>query len=271
MMELCLALPFREACAIFTNCGDFRQAMEGKYGRYVFPLVHANTEISFSIIREGAVYRFASPLGEVMTETPLHALDRYLFEHLTFSPQVLALHGAAVEWRGGCYLFLAATTSGKTTLTAYLTERGFGFLTDDCILLDRESLCVHPDAEPLHLRDGGLEVLRRVGAVPDGLRTMGEALPLRRHVYTPRSVVDKPVPLRRIYFTERTEDANGVSPLSTNESIAALMQAPITPYPVTGDYLRFLGRLSRVGCFRLRYRDMDYVKELIRNESEPAE
>ena len=69
---------------------------------------------------------------------------------------------------------------------------------------------------------------------------------------------------------ERTENANDLSFLSTNESIAALMQAPITPYPVTGDYLRFLARLAHVGCYRLRYSDMAYVKELIQNEPEPT-
>ncbi|MBO5110549.1 MAG: hypothetical protein J6D21_07525 [Clostridia bacterium] len=270
MTELYLSLPFRAACTIFTNCRDFRQSLEAKYGMYVRPTANVNTDLFFSIIREGEKYRFLFPGEETLTAAPLYELDRYLFEHLAFDPQVFALHGAAVEWRGECYIFLAATTSGKTTLTAYLTECGFGYLTDDCVLLDRESFCVYPDAEPIHLRQGGLEVLARYESVPDGLQAIGEAPALRRYVYTPKNTVDKPVPLRRIYFMERTKDANDLSSLSTNESIAALMQAPITPYPVTGDYLRFLSRLARVGCYRLRYSDMAYVKELIQNEPEPT-
>ena len=63
-------------------------------------------------------------------------LDEIIFDNTNYDRRIFALHGAAVEWKGKGYLFLAATASGKTTLASYLTSQGFGYITDDCILLD---------------------------------------------------------------------------------------------------------------------------------------
>ncbi|MBQ9121531.1 MAG: hypothetical protein IJY12_04105 [Clostridia bacterium] len=268
MIKFYLTLPFRACYCIATDCEVLARELNFQYGRYL--LTEGKAERSLTVTREASRYRFASPDEEFSTDLPLQAIDRYLFEQADYDPHIFALHGAAVAWDGQCFLFPAATTGGKTTLTAYLTEQGFGYLTDDCILLDREDFRIHPCAEPLHLRDGGVEVLRRYGALPDGLQSLGEAT-RRRYVYTPKTAVTEALPLRCIYFIERTEDENRVVPMSMNERIAALMQSPITPYTVTGEYLRFLSRLARVDCYRLRYKDMDYVKELLQNGSGATE
>lgn len=196
---------------------------------------------------------------------PVTAIDRYVFDHTAYDESVLALHGGAVEWRGEAYLFLAATTSGKTTLTSYLTSCGCGYVTDDCILIDRSDFCVHPFTTPIQLRDGGLEVLKRYQAVPEGLALLEEGDALRRWVYTPENRVKEELPLKRIFFIERTEHENAVINMTTTERMTALMKSPITNYTITGDYLRLLSCLAKVECHVLRYCDMRYVKELIQN------
>ena len=87
-------------------------------------------------------------------------LDEIIFDNTNYDRRIFALHGAAVEWKGKGYLFLAATASGKTTLASYLTSQGFGYITDDCILLDRVDFQVYPCHTLLHLRDGGVDVLK---------------------------------------------------------------------------------------------------------------
>ncbi len=254
MKTFFLSPPFQDACRILLQDGQSIRPFQLKYGAY-FSAKPPHDDKPMQTIDLSA-----SP-------TPLSELDRRLFEHPTYADSILALHGAAVEWNGKAHLFLAATTSGKTTLTSYLTSNGFGYLTDDCILLGREDFWVHPYTTPIQLRDGGLEVLRAYAAEPEGLELLEEENALRRFVYTPQNCAEEPLPLASIFFIERTEHENAVIDMSVNERMTALMRSPITNYRVDGDYLRLLSRLARVDCQILRYCDMNFVKELIQRES----
>ena len=97
------------------------------------------------------------------TIKPLKAIQSILFESTKYDESIFAMHGAAVEHNGEAYLFLAPTNSGKTTLTTYLTMRGFSYITDDCILMDRSNFTVYPHANPIHLRSDGFGILKDKG------------------------------------------------------------------------------------------------------------
>ena len=264
MKKILLSLPNQYPTVIFTNVKSLPSFLRLKFGKYVTDKEIPSLE-EIHIWEDNGVCTFTAKEDSHTTENPLTELDRYLFEHPTYDASVLALHGAAVEWQGGANLFLAATTSGKTTLTSYLTSFGCGYLTDDCILLDRSTFLVHPCTTPIQLRDGGLEVLKAYQAAPKNLQLLEEAHALRRWVYTPKNSIEAKIPLKRIFFIERTENENGLIDMSTTERITALMKSPITNYSVTGDYLRLLARLAKIDCHILRYCDMRYVKELIQN------
>ncbi len=261
MTIITIQQPFQTAFTIKTNDRELADLLRLRYGRFV------TDDISRSIIavtRKGlsCTVEFGGEACE--TVCPLQEIDRLLFTHTRYDERVFALHGAAVEWEGKAVLFLASTNSGKTTLASYLAGRGFGYITDDCSLLDRASNLVHPFPSPIHLREGGLEVLRRVGAEPEGLTLLDDPV-LRRYIYTPANCVTEPLPLGDIFFIRRTDDENRVESMETTERVIALMKAPITPYPVTGAYLQFLSRLADTAdCRRLFYGDMDYVVEVIR-------
>ena len=251
-------------CAITTNCEALCGMLKTKYGAYLSESP-AVCELSLRVLRDKDGYIISTSHGSFETDRPLCEIDRFLFENTVYDPRILALHGGAVEWNGEATLFLAATTGGKTTLTSYLTGRGCGYITDDCILVDRNDFSIYPFSSPIQLRDGGLEVLKKYNAVPDGLQLLEEAPVLRRWVYTPTNCVEKAVPLKRIFFIERNEHENRLVTMQTTERITALMKAPITSYPITGDYLRLLSRLAKTECYLLRYCDMNYVKEIIQN------
>ena len=265
MKKIFLISPFQTNYTIITNCTVLEKQLHLKYGNYISKTPTA-TNHTIHAIKTKNGYTIETPGISFNSNYPLYEIDKYVFDHTEYDPHVLALHGAAVEWKGKCHLFLAATTSGKTTLTSYLCENGFGYLTDDCILLDQQSLCVHPFATPIQLRSGGVEVLKRYNALPSKLERLEEGNTLVRYVYTPSNIPSKAVPLANIFFIERTEDENALLDMSTTERITALMKSPITNYPITGDYLRFLSTLAqKIPCYRLRYCDMNYVKELIQN------
>lgn len=265
MKKLFFLPPFQTNCTITTNCATLEKQLRLKYGSYLSN-TPAPTHYSISALRTENGYTVQTPVGTLQSDTALYEIDHFLFERTVYDPHIWALHGAAVEWNKQCHLFLAATTSGKTTLTSYLCSNGFGYLTDDCILLDRQSLCVHPYATPLQLRRGGVEVLTHYDTLPTKMTALEEGSRLERLVYTPSNVPQRPVPLASIFFMERTENENALIEMNATERITALMQAPITNYAVTGEYLRFLSGLSqKAPCYRLRYYDMNYVKELIQN------
>ena len=265
MKTLFLIPQYQTTCTVKTNCALLEKQLMLKYGSYL-SLSSAPTDYTIRATKTENNYTIETPTENFESDSPLHEIDKFLFDHTEYDPHILALHGAAVEWKGKCHLFLAATTSGKTTLTSYLCQKGFGYLTDDCILLDRQSLCVHPFATPIQLRSGGVDVLKRYNALPSKLERLEEGNTLLRYVYTPSNIPSKAVPLANLFFIERTDDENALMEMSTTERITGLMRSPITNYPITGDYLRLLSNLSKsIPCYRLRYHDMNYVKELIQN------
>ena len=173
--------PFQGKFTIQTNCEELTALLRLKYGVF---LKSGGGGCVLSAIRQGASYTLRLNGETIETAQPLFEIDRILFERNRYDESVFALHGAAVEWRGAAYLFLASTTGGKTTLASYLSSTGFGYITDDCILLERESFRVTPFPTPIHLREGGLQVLRRYGTAPEELARLDDpAFP--RYIYPP--------------------------------------------------------------------------------------
>ncbi|MBE6693917.1 MAG: hypothetical protein E7589_04065 [Ruminococcaceae bacterium] len=259
-----LKMPCQSVYVIETDCPIIGSRITLKYGQHI---VETDTTATpdISILKEGDEYTVTVGSVSKKTSRPIFYLNRFLFENPSYSSDMLALHGGAVEHCGKAYVFLAATTTGKTTLTSYLVSQGCGYITDDCVLLERASLMIYPFAKPLHLRAGGVEVLKKYNALPPSLELLSEQEGNDRYVYTPQNSVEKPLPLGEIFFIERTESENSVFQMTGAEKIAALMRSPITVYPVTADYLHFLSKLGREFGKRLKYCDMNFVKEVIEN------
>lgn len=262
MAHLFYQAPFRTRFAIHTDDDGLIKALRINYGNALVAEGTASADHIISIDRNDSAYRVTFGGQSAVTDEPLYELERILFEHTHYDESILALHGAAVEWQGAAYLFLAATTGGKTTLTSYLTHHGFGYLTDDCILLDRQKLVIHPDGKPIHLRSGGLSVLHNCGAAPASWQIF-QTPQGERYVFLPETVCASPVPPAGIFFLNRTEDTNAITRLGTNDALHELLRSPITPYAPQGDYLRLLLRIAAHGCYMLTYCDMDWVRRQI--------
>jgi len=178
---------------------------------------------------------------------------------------IFALHGAAVEYNCKAYIFLASTTSGKTTLASYLVSNSFGYITDDCILLDKNNFTIHPVKAPIQLRTGGLKVLKDYKAEPQNIEVIENEKDLR-YVYMPDNYINNPLPIEKIFFIRRTANINSLIPMNTTTRITELMKSPIREYPVTSEYIRFISQLTKYECQYLLYHDMNYVIEVIKNE-----
>ncbi len=261
-MKQWISCPFQTSFCVETEDKALLTNLRLKYGRYCVDDGDSDTPC-FYVMRDFTTshYHISWKGKELYFNSPLGCLAREIVTCRQFSPRVLALHGAAVVHDGGAYVFLAATTSGKTTLTTFLTQNGFGYLTDDCVLIDRETLEVFPCTTPIHLREGGVSVLRQYGCCPTLAHLQDPGF--ERWTFTPLRCEEEPVPLKQIFFLQRTEGENAVVDLPTNEIFSRLLTSPIVEYSLTADHLKMISRLAQGVPKELRYADMNYVKEVL--------
>jgi hypothetical protein len=78
----------------------------------------------------------------------------------------LVVHAAAVAWKGKGLLLPGPTGVGKSTLAAWLTTKGFAYLTDELAYVPHGSLAIQGLPRPLHLRKASRAALE--SRVPTG-------------------------------------------------------------------------------------------------------
>ena len=267
MNTVYISFPSLQTFQIKSKSETFINALHLMFGRFC----------KTTTIHETYSYIFVEQLSEVeyfvsynehkiITDSPISYIYHYMIKDLFSQRSILALHGAAVCYKNEVYLLLAPTHIGKTTLTAYLTNYGLEYVTDDCIVIDRTSLMVHPFSIPLHLRSGGMEVLKKVGCnIPDNLPSVTEGN-IHRYVLTPDKIRTSPAKIAKIFFIERTEDINSIDLMDGAQSVMSLLKAPIVNYPICPEYLQCFSKIAKIGCFNLKYSDMNFVLRSICDE-----
>jgi hypothetical protein len=111
-------------------------------------------------------WRYALYIGDlrvVESGDPAYVVD-YLLWHVNRqaverTPDRVLLHAAAVERDGVACILAAGMECGKTTLAAGLVQRGYGYLTDEAVAIEPNSLLVHPFAKALSIDQGSWDVL----------------------------------------------------------------------------------------------------------------
>jgi hypothetical protein len=82
----------------------------------------------------------------------LWEINRLMFER---TGDRVHLHGAALVHDGRAVVLAGQSRAGKSTLAAWLTHRGWGFLTDEAALIDPDTLLVLPFWRPIGVRRPG--------------------------------------------------------------------------------------------------------------------
>jgi hypothetical protein len=72
----------------------------------------------------------------------------------------LLFHAAGLTWRGRGLLLPGRIASGKTTLSAWLTQQGFDFLSDELIFVPTGATTLHALTRPLNVKSASRSVLR---------------------------------------------------------------------------------------------------------------
>jgi hypothetical protein len=135
--------------------------------------------------------------------TPIPDADALLFlvdKWLTIAlqrqrPELYFVHAAAVAHGDRVAVLAAPPTTGKSTLTLALLERGLAYLSDELAPVDLPTRCVYPYARAVSLKS----------PPPDPVRLPSAALAVGRRYHIPArlfsgELVSKPLPLAAFIF-----------------------------------------------------------------------
>ncbi len=171
----------RDVVTIRTNHAGLAADLQVTLGDLRHVGTHPGSAVAFTAIRRDepgethpwAVLRDGEPCEPTLSDDYvrpylLWELTRLLLERC---PPLTPVHAAAVSLRGRAIVLAGVSHAGKSTLSAWLTAHGWGFLTDEVALLDVRrdaTVWVQPFWRPIGVRrPGPIDSLYTVGSETD--------------------------------------------------------------------------------------------------------
>lgn len=122
----------------------------------------------------------------------------------------MVLHGATVEWDGGCVALCGFSGTGKSTLAAALCRLGCRLVSDDLAALSAgdpgKGPLVQPDGRQLKLYD---TIIARLGMTAQSGPAVRQGLP--KHYVSPTRALSAPAPLTAVYVLHDAGRGNATS------------------------------------------------------------
>ena len=198
--------------------------------------------------------------------SPALAEDRAHWKSIVFpvllsiiaaSFDVVEVHSACVTRREGGLLLAGDSGSGKSTLAFALTQRGFGFLSDDRTYLSRQDRRLHAWGLPTHLklRPDATELFPQLKSCQLGSTLDGERafhIDPDRHFGLRRSLHCEP---RWLVFLQRKSRSEiNFEEIPKADATARLKKDLMLEAPeATESQLRMLDAVTEGKCWLLRY------------------
>jgi Coenzyme PQQ synthesis protein D (PqqD) len=234
-----LELPLPEPSALLLHVVDM-----GKEWR----VLHGTTVL-------GSCKSLRSLAPMVQSIASVLAIRRYQF--------LFALHAGGVALEDKAMLLVGRSRSGKTTLTAALLGIGWDYLSDDMILMKRDSLEALAMPCSLGIKQGGWELLasrfpRRAPPIKH-LRADGEIVSYLSPP-SPRHGFHVPRPVRWIVFPSLSPGTPGdLRPLGRLEGLQQLMQhcCGIPAALMPGDIRRLIEWSAEIGWYEMSVAELD--------------
>jgi hypothetical protein len=193
---------------------------------------------------------------ESLISTLVHDLNRRALD----SSGHLILHAGGVERDGIGVVLPGEMEAGKTTLTAGLVRAGFGYLTDEGVAVDRDTLRIHPYPKPFSIDKGSWPLFPELE--PDADLGTDEYKKLQWQV-PPADIradaLGRPCTIALIVFPTYEEGAEmSVEPLGRAEALVELAKNTYK-FDVQGaPALDVLAEIVRpASCYRLTSGDLD--------------
>ena len=196
-----------------------------------------------------------------MVDALVHDLNRRVVDA---SPHLL-LHAGGVASGGVGVAVPGQTEAGKTTLTAGLVRAGLGYLTDEALALDRETLLVEPYPKPLSIDPGAWAFFPELEPpVPDeeGYDCVQWQVPAT--AIRPESLAG-PCPVVAVVFPRYEAGADtALVPVGRGEALVELAKNTFHFKERGARELDLLAELARgVDCYRLTMGELDQAVDLV--------
>ncbi|MBX3014047.1 MAG: hypothetical protein KF832_21180 [Caldilineaceae bacterium] len=94
------------------------------------------------------------------------------YQLATMSGGGLLLHAAAVALHNQSIIFVGASGTGKSTLTAWLLSKGFTYLTDELVFIANDTVNVATLPRPLNLKKASRSILHKLINYNDSQKVM---------------------------------------------------------------------------------------------------
>ncbi|MBO5321414.1 MAG: hypothetical protein J6B22_02270 [Clostridia bacterium] len=266
MLDYCIDRPAMQPIRIITESIKVAKWLALYYGRYFKP----NNAIPKMTIEISEInndkYEITYNNETIITNSFIKDFSDLLREITVCDSNAFVLHGASIEYHNEAYVFLAPSTGGKTTLTSYLCERKFGYITDDFTIIDKESLSIIPINKPIHLRLKSLFLLNNTYNFKIKTYNLDDGF-TKRFIYQPNNICVESIPIRSIYFLKRNNEINKISKVPNVEKSIYLLKSLMFSKNVTSDILS-INKLSKYPCYILEYSDLGFVEKLILEEGD---
>lgn len=178
----------------------------------------------------------------------------------------IIIHAGTVSWKGQGIVFPAQPNSGKSTLSVYLSQQGFNFLSDEiaCFNLLSKRLEAHPRA--VRLRDSSNDLL--------GFETKG--LAIFEDKATGKWIADvedlvgscigDPCPLRYVFFLNGFAERPVLKPLAKFMGLKQLLACCFNPMESGASTFAWIApMLQEARCYELTVGPLDETAEAILN------
>jgi HprK-related kinase A len=173
------------------------------------------------------------------------------------------LHSAVIEREGQALILPALPGSGKSTLCAALTHRGWRLLSDEFGLIPPSSLSVYPLPRAIPLKNQSIEVIRRFA--PEAV--LGPVFPNTRkgavsHMQPPGDSLERqqdPAKPRWIVFPRYIPDKTPeLKPVRKSRAFTRLAHNSFNYRLLGATGFLTLGKLMRqCDCYAIEYGDLE--------------
>lgn len=188
----------------------------------------------------------------------IQALENIIFEYSRAQDNFFVFHGGGVAYKDELYLFLGESSSGKSTLTAFLINNGFKYVSDDIIPVNTEKNTASSPGNPIMLRCGGLNVLKSCGIHVE-CEYCNE---IERYIYMPAIDFDAQYAIKKIFFIERFAK-NQICSMKASDIFNAILINSKTKYDNIGIALKYIANLNKDSIQKIKYCDFEFVLEAL--------
>lgn len=218
-------------------------------------------------------YREDSRLARTVNQQYLHRLlewqiNLFIGEN---SDEYFLLHSGAVTRNGSGIILPAPSESGKTSMTTALTQKGYGYMSDEFAAIGKSDRLLHPFAKPISIKNTSvfpdLAAQENLWIAPESeIAPRNEMLVWYIHAEDFAEKTDRePVPIKYILFPQyNPSEESRLEPVPSAEAVRRLVENSVNFHRIGGDSLSIAASLVEdAQCFALTINGLDVATNLI--------